>query len=162
MDLRYVIFQTRLLDLPKLAGSFSDPRERVEYGIDIFWRGTQLRDDIQALAADPAGRVRALRQVDTATYDPLQAHPRDESLAGLKVNFGNGTIDDPRGVSSDEARAIATQVLVAGKPSPSYAVYRRRWLTPIVQRYASAGIPVFFVRIPTRPAHRDAVQLPSG
>jgi len=34
MDLRYVVFQTRLRDLPKLAGSFSDPRERVEHGID--------------------------------------------------------------------------------------------------------------------------------
>ncbi|HMF28632.1 MAG TPA: hypothetical protein VKE42_07655, partial [Candidatus Cybelea sp.] len=162
MDLRYVVFQTRLLDLPKLAGSFSDPRERVEYGIDLFWRGTQLRDDVRAFAADPPARFHALTHVDPATYDPLQSHPRDDTLAGLKVNFANGTIDDPPGVSADEARAIATQVLTLAKPSPSYAVYRRQWLGPIVARYSAAGVPVFFVRIPTRPAHRDAVQLPSG
>ncbi len=56
MDLRYVVFQTRLGDLPKLAGSFSDPRERVENGIDLFWRGQELRDDVQAFAANPLAR----------------------------------------------------------------------------------------------------------
>jgi len=162
MDLRYVIFQTRLLDLPKLAGSFSDPRERVEYGIDIFWRGTQLRDDIQAFAADPAARFRALRHVDPATYDPLQSHPRSESLTGLQVDFATNKIVYPPGVSANEQSAIATQVLTVAKPSPSYATYRRQWLAPIVARYAAAGVPVFFVRIPTRPEHRDATQLPSG
>jgi hypothetical protein len=60
MDLRYVVYQTRLSDLPKLAGSFSDPRERVEYGIDLFWRGQELRDDVQELAANPFARSAAI------------------------------------------------------------------------------------------------------
>lgn len=162
MDLRYVIFQTRLLDLPKLAGSFSDPRERVEYGIDIFWRGTQLRDDVQAFAADPAARIRALAHADPVAYDPLQAHPRSETLAGLRVDFATNKISYPAGVLGDQAQAIATQVLTAAKPSPSYANYRRQWLAPIVARYAAAGVPVFFVRIPTRPVHRNATQFPTG
>ncbi len=163
MDLRYVVFQTRLRDIPKLAGSFSDPRERVEYGIDLFWRGPELRDDFQALAANPAARIVQLEQATRSTvYDPLVAHPRTESLAGLRVAFSKDAIVYPPGISAGERQAIATQVLTLAKPSPSYAVYRRQWLEPIAARYAAAGIPVLFVRIPTRPAHREATQSPSG
>ncbi|HYL27357.1 MAG TPA: hypothetical protein VEW74_05940, partial [Candidatus Nitrosotalea sp.] len=163
MDLRYVVFQTRLTDLPKLAGSFSDPRERVEYGIDLFWRGTELRDDFQNLAADPLGRASALTKAAAApAFDPLAAHPRTETLAGLRVDFANNTIEYPSGISDDERNAIATQVLTVPKPSPSYARYRLQWLAPIAARYASVRIPVYFVRIPTRPVHRDDSQQPSG
>jgi alginate O-acetyltransferase complex protein AlgI len=163
MDLRYVIFQTRLLDIPKLAGSFSDPRERVEYGIDIFWRGAELRDDFQAFAADPAARVRELvGAAGAVTYDPLVSHPRTESLAGLSADFGNDRIVYPPGLSDDERARIATQVLKVPDPSPSYAIYRKQWLEPIAARYKAAGVPVFFVRIPTRPVHRDADQVPTG
>lgn len=163
MDLRYVVLQTRLRDLPKLAGSFSDPRERVEHGIDLFLRGPELRDDFQALAADPLSRIGALQNARGAkTYDPLAAHPREESLRGLRVDFALGTIEYPAGLSADERAAIATQVLHVAKPSPSYARYRLQWLAPIAARYANAGVPVFFVRIPTRPAHRQGNQIPSG
>jgi alginate O-acetyltransferase complex protein AlgI len=163
MDLRYVVFQTRLHDLPKLAGSFSDPRERVEHGIDLFWRGTELRDDVQAFAADPSTRIAALARAAAAPpYDPLAAHPRSESLAGMHVDFATNTIAYPADVSDDERQAIATQVLDIAKPSPSYARYRLQWLAPIAARYQAAGIPVIFVRIPTRPAHREASQIASG
>jgi len=163
MDLRYVVFQTRLSDLPKLAGSFSDPRERVEHGIDLFLRGPELRDDFQAFAADPLARLRAIEQArGQTTYDPLAAHPRRENLDGLAVNFATGSILYPPDASADERAAIATQVLQAPKPSPSYAVYRERWIAPIVARYAAAGVPTIFVRIPTRPVHRSGSQRPSG
>jgi D-alanyl-lipoteichoic acid acyltransferase DltB (MBOAT superfamily) len=163
MDLRYVVFQTRVSDLPKLAGSFSDPRERVEHGIDLFWRGVELRDDVQAFVANPPARFAAIAQARLApAYDPLAAHPRSESLAGLQVDFANGTIRYPPSVTDDARAAIATQVLGVAKPSPSYAKYREQWLLPIAAQYESAGIPVFFVRIPTRPVHREPAQVPSG
>ncbi len=163
MDLRYVVFQTRLSDLPKLAGSFSDPRERVEHGIDLFLRGPELRDDFQAFAADPLGRLRAIEQArGQSTYAPLEAHPRSESLDGLLVNFSTPSIIYPFGLSADERAAIATQVLHVPKPSPSYARYREQWIAPIVARYAAARVPTIFVRIPTRPAHRSSSEAPSG
>ena len=163
MDLRYVVFQTYVRDIPKLAGSFSDPRERVEYGIDLFWRGSELRDDFQALAADPLARVRDLAQARRASaYDPLAAHPRSESLAGLRVDFERNAITYPPGLSDNQRQAIATQVLATAKPSPSYAIYRQQWLEPIAASYEAVGVPVLFVRIPTRPAHREASQIPSG
>ncbi len=163
MDLRYVVFQTRLRDLPKLAGSFSDPRERVEHGIDLFLRGPELREDFQAFAADPAARLAAIAQARGAsTYAPLAAHPRSETLRGLHVDFASGGITYPAGMSNDERAAIATQVLHVPSPSPSYARYREQWLEPIVAKYESAGVPVVFVRIPTRPVHRSSDQFPSG
>jgi alginate O-acetyltransferase complex protein AlgI len=163
MDLRYVVFQTRLRDLPKLAGSFSDPRERVEHGIDLFLRGPELREDFQAFAADPAARLSAIAQARGAsTYAPLAAHPRSETLRRLRVNFVTGAITYPAGMSNDERAAIATQVLHVPSPSPSYARYREQWLEPIVAKYESSGVPVIFVRIPTRPVHRSSDQLPSG
>ncbi|HVN68622.1 MAG TPA: MBOAT family protein [Candidatus Binatia bacterium] len=163
MDLRYIVFQTRVADLPKLAGSFSDPRERVEYGIDLFWRAAELRDDFQELAANPAARFALLAHAPSRSpYDPLAAHPRTESLVGLRVNFATNAIEYPPGMSDDERAAIATQVLRVPKPSPSYATYRLQWLAPIAARYRAAGVPVIFVRIPTRPAHRKADESPSG
>jgi alginate O-acetyltransferase complex protein AlgI len=163
LDLRYVVFETRLADIPQLAGSFSDPRERIEHGIDLFWRGPELRDDFQSLAADPAARLAELAKARGApAYDPLAAHPRSESLAGLRVDFATNAIVYPAGLSEDQRRAIATQVLKVPEPSPSYARYREQWIEPIAARYAAAGVPVFFVRIPTRPAHRNASQTPSG
>ncbi|HTA55956.1 MAG TPA: MBOAT family protein [Candidatus Acidoferrales bacterium] len=162
IDLRYIVFQTRLTDIPKLAGSFSDPRERGEYAVDLFWRGAELRDDFQAFAADPIARVATLVRPRPPAYDPLASHPRSESLAGLRVNFSANTIAYPPGLSNDERQAIATQVLVVPKPSPSYARYRREWLEPIAAAYRAAGIPVIFVRIPTRPVHRSSSERPSG
>ncbi len=163
MDLRYVVFQTRLSDLPKLAGSFSDPRERVEHGIDLFLRGPELRDDFQALAADPRARMLALEEARGATtYAPLAAHARDETLAGLRADFRTGAIVYPPGLSDDRRAAIATQVLHVAQPSPSYADYRMQWLEPIAARYRRAGVPVFFVRLPTRPVHRSSPQGPPG
>ncbi len=163
MDLRYVVFQTRLSDLPKLAGSFSDPRERVEHGIDLFLRGPELRDDFQAFASDPLARLRAIERArEQPTYDPLVAHSRSETLDGLLINFSTDKIVYPPGVSVDERAAIATQVLRVPKPSPSYARYREQWIAPIVARYAAAGVPTIFVRIPTRPVHRSGSEMPSG
>jgi alginate O-acetyltransferase complex protein AlgI len=163
MDLRFVVFQTRVSDLPKLAGSFSDPRERVQYGIDLFWRGAELRDDFQDLVANPFARVIALEQArDSPAYDPLVSHPRTGSLAGMRVDFAANSIRFPARVTPNERIALTTQVLEVPKPSPSYAIYRRQWLAPIAARYAAVGVPVFFVRIPTRPAHREGSQAPSG
>jgi hypothetical protein len=163
LDLRYVVLQTRLGDIPKLAGSFPDPRERIERGLDLLWRGPELRDDFQAFAANPVARLTGIAQARNAqTCDPLAAHPRSETLAGIRVDFARGTIHYPARISDDERRAIAAQVLRVGKASPSYARYRMEWLAPIAARYAAAGVPVIFVRIPTRPAHRATSEIPSG
>jgi alginate O-acetyltransferase complex protein AlgI len=163
MDLRYIVFRTRLTDIPKLAGSFSDPRVRLQTAFDLLWRAPVLRDDVQELLGDPAARVQALAQAgDANSDDPLAAHPRSESLAGMQVDFARNTIRFPPGVSSDERGAIALQVLRIARPSPSYARYRLRWIAPIAARYAAAGVPVIFVRIPTRPAHRSASANASG
>ena len=161
MDLRYVVFQTRLTDLPKLAGSFSDPRERVENGIDLFWRGPNCATTFRH-SSPIRSRVPALeRRRNAPAYDPLAAHPRSETLAGLHVDFATNAIAYPPGIS--DARARDRNASARGcQAEPLVCALPAQWLAPIVARYAAAGTPVFFVRIPTRPAHRAPSQTPSG
>ena len=155
MDLHYIVFRVGPADLAKLASSFGDRRASFNVGMDLLLRGPELREDVQALAADPAARVRAIRQARAADpYDPLAAHPRGESLTGLQADFRHARMSFPAGVADVQRGEIETQVLRVARPSPSYARYRRRWLGPIVERYARAGVPVIFVRLPTRPMHR--------
>ncbi|MEO6835598.1 MAG: MBOAT family protein, partial [Candidatus Tumulicola sp.] len=163
MDLHYIVFRAGLRDIPKVAASFPDSRTRLNVGVDLLLRGPELRDDVQALAADPAARLRAIAQARAADpYDPFAAHPRAEPLTGLRVDFARGRIGYPPGVSEAERHEMELQVLRIARPSPSYARYRRRWLGPIVERYAAAGVPVIFVRLPTRPVHRNTAAGPSG
>ncbi len=157
MDLHYIVFRTYPADIPKLAGSFDDWRTRLNVAADLLLRGPELREDAQSLVSDPAARWRAIAQAKLAgPYGPFVAHPRTERLADLRVDFQRNRILYPPGVSVVERNEMSTQVLRIARPSPSYARYRRRWLGPIVARYAAAGVPVIFVRLPTRPAHRTS------
>jgi alginate O-acetyltransferase complex protein AlgI len=162
-DLHYIVFRVRPGDVGKLSASFPDPRMRLDTSLDLLLRGPELRDDVQAFAADPLARFAAIAKAKAeGTYDPARAHPRDESLKGMRVDFAHNTIVYPPGVSSDERREMEIQVLRVAKPSAAYALYRRRWLGPVVARYAAAGVPIVFVRVPTRPAHRSVPGAPSG
>jgi D-alanyl-lipoteichoic acid acyltransferase DltB (MBOAT superfamily) len=161
-DLHYVALATSPSDVLKIAASFPEVRERLGTALDLILRGPELRDDVQAFVSDPAARIRALANAGDATYDPLAAHPRTETLAGMRVDFERNQIVYPPSVSASERIEMERQVLRVAAASPSYALYRRHWLGPIVARYAAAGVPVIVVRIPTRPAHRDAGAPPSG
>jgi alginate O-acetyltransferase complex protein AlgI len=156
-DLHYVAFAVPPAQIPKLAGSFSGMRMQLTTALDLVLRGPILREDVQAFAADPPARFSAIAKARAVPqFEPLNWHPRTETLRGLRVDFQRNAIRYPPNLSPDERSAMAVQVLRVAQPSPSYATYRREWLYPIVQRYAAAGTPVIFVRIPTRPAHRDS------
>jgi alginate O-acetyltransferase complex protein AlgI len=162
-DLHFVVLSTDLGELARIADSFSDPRTKLNAALDLLLRGPIMRDDVQAFGSDPMQRFDDIAKGATEDlYDPQAAHPRSASLAGLRVNFATGRIDFPAGLSAAERREIILQVLPKAHPSPSYARYRKQWFTPIVARYAAAGVPVIFVRIPTRPVHRRTPLFPEG
>ncbi|HEY3674818.1 MAG TPA: MBOAT family protein, partial [Candidatus Tumulicola sp.] len=162
-DLHYIALAVPPIDLSYLARSFPDPRTRLAVGIDMLLRGPELRDDVQSLLADPRGRFNAIAGARTeGLYDPLAAHPMDTTLAGTRLDPKTGHLTIAASVPADERLQVADEVLRLGRPSPSYAIYRQRWLDPIVRRYSAAGVPVLFVRIPTRPIHRNEGERPSG
>ena len=158
-DLHYIVFQVYPRDLPKLTASFGDWRRRLSVGADMLLRGPILRDDVQSLVSDPLARVRAIRAADeSAGQGVFGAHPRSETLAGLNVDFKHARMTFPADVRESERRAIAEQIFADFGASPSYALYRRRWIGPLVRRYVAAGVPVIFVRLPTRPANSGVAQ----
>jgi hypothetical protein len=162
-DLRYIVLHVGLRDTLKLARSFGSPRWKATIFLDALLRAPEMREDVQELLADPAARAAARSKalLDHAE-DPRAAHPAEGSLAGMRVDFARNRIDYPPGVSPAERVEMERQVLRVAHPSPSYAIYRRDWLEPIVARYRAAGTPVIFVRIPTRPAHRALPPPPTG
>jgi alginate O-acetyltransferase complex protein AlgI len=157
-DLRFLVYRIPPGGAWPLASTFSDPRMKVGYTLDLLLRGPLLRDDLQDLLADPAGRVAALRRerADLPALEMLET--RTTSLEGLSVDFARGTVQAPLGTDPAEKVELQTQILRPVAPSPGYGEYRRRWLGELVARYRAAGTPVIFVRIPARPIHRTVAQ----
>ena len=156
-DLHYVVFSATFPEIARIAASFPEADRRANAFFDLSLRGPLLREDIQNFATDPAARIAALTR-------PNGGAPRlrDESLAGLRVDFARNTLVEPESFPPADVPALERQVLYAGRPSPGYANYRREWLGAIVERYRSTATRVIFVRIPTRPAHRSQPPPPSG
>lgn len=162
-DLHYIALAVPPGDIPKLARSFPDPRTRLTVAIDMLLRGPELRGDVQALLASPAARFKAIANAKSGhLYDPFASHLEEASVSGTRFDARTGRLTIAPNVPADEWPLLADEVLRLGRPSPSYAEYRRRWLEPIVRRYAAAGVPVIFVRIPTRPIHRDEGERVNG
>ncbi|HEY1681913.1 MAG TPA: MBOAT family protein [Candidatus Tumulicola sp.] len=155
-DLHYIALAVPPSDIPKLARSFPDPRTRLAVAIDMLLRGPELRGDVQALLGSPHARFQAIADAKSRhLYDPFASHLEVASVSGTHLDARTGRLTIASNVPASERPLLADIVLRLGRPSPSYAEYRRRWLEPIVRRYAAAGVPVIFVRIPTRPIHRD-------
>ena len=161
-DLHAVVFETTPPDAVRIARSFDVPNVAREAAFDLILRGPLLRDDIQAFAADPAARMRALRSTRDDAFDPATAHPFATALTGLRVDFASEGLSAPAWVPPAEITELRTQIFRLPEPSASYAAYRRAWLGPIVRRYADAGVPVVVVRIPARPVHRALPPPPAG
>jgi D-alanyl-lipoteichoic acid acyltransferase DltB (MBOAT superfamily) len=162
-DLRYIALSVPPSQIGMVARSFPDPRTRATVAVDMLLRGPKLRDDVQSLLANPLARLQAIEQARVSgLYDPWRNHPLDASLMGTRLDPRTKRLSIASSVSPDERPLVADEILRSGRPSPSYALYRERWLEPIVRRYADAGVPVIFVRIPTRPIHRSEGMRPSG
>jgi alginate O-acetyltransferase complex protein AlgI len=161
-DLRYVVYRVGWGDAWPLARTFSDPRKKAGYALDLWLRAPLLRDDLQNLLSDPAERVAALARQRAGLAPAGTLSTRSSSLAGLRADFTRDELQFPAGVGPVERDALQQQIMRPVQPSSAYGDYRRQWLGPIVQRYLASGTPVIFVRIPTRPVHRSLPAGPSG
>jgi alginate O-acetyltransferase complex protein AlgI len=161
-DLHYIVFHTTPVDALAIASSFEAPGVARDVALNLVLRGPILRDDVQSLLKNPAARAQALRDGGGYDFDPVAAHPRTEHLERLRADFAKNTLVLPPWVDAAERVEMQKQILAQPQPSESYARYRARWLGAIVQRYRAAGVPVIFVRIPSRPIHRSEPAPPSG
>ncbi len=161
-DLRYFLFTLSPLETDAVAESLDRPDLRLDVTMDLLLRGPIIRSDLQAFLDDPVARIDAVRARRVERYDPDASHPFSSTLDGLRVDFRRSAIAYPASVEGPERASIADQLLRRPIASASYATYRSRWLTPLVRHYVAAGVPVIFVRIPTRPAHGAVDTTPAG
>ncbi len=162
-DLHYLAFRIGPSAALRVASSFNNLTQAAETAFSVIFRYPLVAADVRDLLVNPLARLNAIRAARAVgAYDPLVRHRRTEVLTGLRFDPRTGTLVIPAFVSAAERAALRTQILRRPRSSPSYAAYRREWLGPIVQRYRAAGVPVIFVRIPTRPLHIYPPAPPSG
>ena len=163
-DLHYLAFRLNPLEALRVSTSFDDLPQVASALASTLLRAPLLVGDVRDFATDPAARFAALAVArrDASAYDPRAAHPRAESLRGLRNDARTHGFAFPASVSPDERGAIREYLTHVPRPSASYAAYRKRWLGAIVTRYRRAGVPVIFVRIPTRPLRVHPPESPSG
>lgn len=156
MDLHYIALETPLSQIFKISSSFPESRLRIDSFFELLLRGSLIRQDIQAFFASPLERLEELKK---PSNDPAT---RAGSLIGLSVNYTRHKIVLPPAYHDVDQSLYQAELLHKAAPSASYAKYRREWLGPIVEHYRHLGIPVVFVRIPTRPIHQTTPGPPSG
>ncbi len=113
-DLRYVLFHLRPADIVWFTQSVKyepNRRDALEW---MLLPGTLMRNDVQALLADPRARFAAIAEARRA--DELFAGRR-ETLAGLRADFKHDRLVLPPGVSDDEREKIQQNVLRIPAPS---------------------------------------------
>lgn len=157
-DLHYIVFHTTPHEIWRIATSFPTFDRATSALFQLSLRGPLLREDAQSLFEHPFERYRSLQ----ASRDGEAPRIREGSLLGLVADFRRDLIKPPPAYPVGGYDELRRQVLHRAVPSPSYAAYRRQWLGYIVRRYRERGVPVIFVRLPTRPLHRAAPPQPSG
>lgn len=157
-DLRYIGLRTNARETLAVATSFTSPATKVQALVSLALRGPLVREDVQDFVRDPHARIEALRAA--APFDLPTV--RTESLAHLSLDFARDVVVAPASYTPAQRRELERQLFLRPSPSLSYARYRTQWLGALVERYARTGVPVIFVRIPTRPAHRTLPAPPSG
>lgn len=157
-DLHYIVFHATPSEIWSVAASFPTFDRGISALFELLLRGPLLRADVQALFEHPLNRYRALRALPDGNAPRL----REGSLLGLRADFARDAIAPPASYPASGYEELRRQILHRAVLSPSYAAYRREWLGKIVRRYRERGVPVIFVRIPTRPLHRAEPSQPSG
>jgi alginate O-acetyltransferase complex protein AlgI len=158
-DLHYIVYTATPRETVRIARSFPGIERRYQALFDLALRGPLLREDVQNFVVDPEARFAALA---AQPAEAANSHLRTRTLAALRVDFAHDTLVEPPDFPASQIGELRRQVLAIARPSPAYAAYREAWLGTIVRRYQATGTPVIFVRIPTRPLHRELPPPPSG
>ena len=145
-------------DALDFALSFSRPRLQFEALRGTLLKGYIYKQDVQALLEAPSRRLEKMAQARQGYAGWIYDYPgREQSLAGMKVDWARRSIDFPPGVPADIRDRLRRTILrTRARQTGEQARYRRLWFGRILERYSGGKTRIIFVRVPRGPAVNPA------
>jgi hypothetical protein len=157
-DLNYLAVRLRLDDCLGFAASMHKMTYRHRALAGCLFRGTVLRADVQSFLQDPKTRMEHAEDwLENGLNYTNDYGGKPENLRGLSVDWSQGTIRFPEGVS-ERVRAEVRGALLP-QPAPATGAlsrYRRLWLGRILDLYKNSPTRVIFLQLPRAPLPRPA------
>jgi hypothetical protein len=148
-----------LSELPEYTLSFRGFRERTSAALTGLFRGSALRQDLQAFLSAPEQRLEKVEAFRTSgvewAYD-YSGNPAD--LQGLRVDWERRRIAYPDSLPQPQRESIHASLFRTRLPQTGrYREYRLHWFRKISLLARESGARAVFVRVP-----RGPVPLPAG
>ena len=160
LDLRYLAPLLRLSDLWSFSMSYTEWPLRALAARTVLLKGMAFQQDFQAYLAHRHARQENVRLVHRlgASWIYTSVWER-HNLEGIEVDWAANRITAFPDWMDAERRRGAEDVLLrpVAPVTPSYAVYRLRWIGAIIDRYRGTRTRIFFYRLPRGPVVRPGL-----
>ncbi len=152
-DQNYLVMRLGLGDCFDFAMSMTKTSTRTRVFFGCLFRGTILRNDVQAFLADPMARIaHADDWLEKGLGYTSGYAGMEENLRGMEVDWNNHVIHFPDGVKQRNRESVERFLLA--EPIPDKGVlsrYRRRWLGAILDLYKDSPTRLIFLQLPRAP-----------
>jgi hypothetical protein len=152
-ELNYLLARLELRDLFEFAASHRDNWRRWAAFRGVLLKGFVYKRDFQMFLLHPKERLAKAKDQDLHwaqwAYDYTGT---DESLAGLEIDWQEGTAKFPERFSDVQREVIADTILADPVPDTGRSTaYYRYWYGKILDRYRGSGTKIIFLRLPRGP-----------
>jgi hypothetical protein len=153
IDLRLAIGRLRVTDCWEFSRSFQNSDLRHKALAGCLLRGITLRNDLIAFLTgfkDRLTRARDWRDHGAGYIDGYEG--KQETLAGLSVDWNTRTIHFPPGVKEGQIGSVKSAVTPEKAPETGELTrYRRQWLGKILDLYKGSSTQIIFMELPRAP-----------
>jgi len=152
-DLRFVIAQLRLGDVPDFAASFPSAERKWEAWRGGIFKGMVYQRDLRDFLLNPRARLAKVDRNRRESAGWFYNFPGDQrTLRGLRVDWATKKITFPNGLDEATRNRLAVALLrPATPPSMQQAAYLQTWFGRILDRYRGSNTRFIFIRFPRSP-----------
>ncbi|HYL72671.1 MAG TPA: SGNH/GDSL hydrolase family protein [Bryobacteraceae bacterium] len=152
-ELNYLLARLELRDLFEFAASHRDASRRWAAFRGVLLKGFVYKRDFREFLLHPRERLVKVKDRDLHwaqwAYDYAGT---EESLAGLEIDWQQGTAQIPERISDEQREVIADTILADPGPDTGRSTaYYRYWYGKILDRYRGSGTKIIFLRLPRGP-----------
>lgn len=161
-DQNYLVMELGLRD----CFGFAESMHAFPVGLHAFFgclfRGMILRDDVQALLANPGARLPRAADWLANGFGYNDVYPgQPTNLSGISVDWSNRTVRFPDRIPQAIRDNVRTFDLPpAPRRTGEVARYRRRWLGGILNDYKDSPTRLIFLQLPRGPVIDPAESQP--